>query len=221
MINALKLSLSIGTIAIIFNLFFSISLYFIFEKKRKSKKIIEFLLTLPIFLPPSVIGYMLIISLGINSFIGRIFYRYLDFRFIFSFEGACLAAIIVSLPILYQGIKVAFETIDKVYIETAQCLGVSKFNMIRYVYIPLGYRKILSATILGIGRAFGEFGATILIAGNIPGKTRTLPLALYSAIESGDYSEANKILIILLIFSTIFLSIYIFVTKKESWKTLF
>ncbi|MGL4954503.1 MAG: molybdate ABC transporter permease subunit, partial [Cetobacterium sp.] len=79
-----------------------------------------------------------------------------------------------------------------------------------------GYKKVLSATILGIGRAFGEFGATILIAGNIPGKTSTLPLALYSAIESGDYIEANKILIILLIFSGIFLSLYIFITKKES-----
>ena len=216
MIHALKLSLSIVTIAIIFNLALSISLYFLFEKKKKSKKIVEFVLTLPIFLPPSVIGYMLIIGLGINSFIGKILFRYFNFRFIFSFQGACLAAIIVSLPILYQGIKVAFETIDKAYIETAQCLGISKLNMIRYVYLPLGYKKVLSATILGIGRAFGEFGATILIAGNIPGKTSTLPLALYSAIESGDYIEANKILIILLIFSGIFLSLYIFITKKES-----
>lgn len=216
MIHALKLSLSIVTIAVIFNLALSISLYFIFEKKKKSKKIVEFVLTLPIFLPPSVIGYMLIIGLGINSFIGKILFRYFNFRFIFSFQGACLAAIIVSLPILYQGIKVAFETIDKAYIETAQCLGISKLNMIRYVYLPLGYKKVLSATILGIGRAFGEFGATILIAGNIPGKTSTLPLALYSAIESGDYIEANKILIILLIFSGIFLSLYIFITKKES-----
>lgn len=216
MIHALKLSLSIVTIAVIFNLALSISLYFIFEKKKNSKKIVEFLLTLPIFLPPSVIGYMLIIGLGINSFIGKILFRYFNFRFIFSFQGACLAAIIVSLPILYQGIKVAFETIDKAYIETAQCLGVSKLNMIRYIYLPLGYKKVLSATILGIGRAFGEFGATILIAGNIPGKTSTLPLALYSAIESGDYIEANKILIILLIFSGIFLSLYIFITKKES-----
>lgn len=216
MIHALKLSLSIVTIAVIFNLALSISLYFLFEKKKKSKKIVEFVLTLPIFLPPSVIGYMLIIGLGINSFIGKILFRYFNFRFIFSFQGACLAAIIVSLPILYQGIKVAFETIDKAYIETAQCLGISKLNMIRYVYLPLGYKKVLSATILGIGRAFGEFGATILIAGNIPGKTSTLPLALYSAIESGDYIEANKILIILLIFSGIFLSLYIFITKKES-----
>ncbi|MGL4652525.1 molybdate ABC transporter permease subunit [Cetobacterium sp.] len=216
MIHALKLSLSIVTVAILFNLFFSISLYFIFEKKRRLKKLVEFLLTLPIFLPPSVIGYMLIMGLGINSFIGKLFFKYLNFRFIFSFQGACLAAIIVSLPILYQGIKVAFETIDKAYIETAQCLGVSKLNMIKYVYLPLGYRKILSAIILSMGRAFGEFGATILIAGNIPGKTATLPLALYSAIESGDYLTANQILVVLLIFSGIFLSLYILVTKKES-----
>ena len=216
MISPLKISLSIVFISFIFNTFFSIFFYFSLKKRKNFKKIIEFLITLPIFLPPSVIGYMLIIFLGKNSFIGKIAYNFFNFRFIFSFEGATIAAIIVSLPIIYQSIKVAFDTIDKAYIETAQCLGVSKINMIRYVYLPLGYRKVFSGIILGIGRAFGEFGATILIAGNIPGKTQTLPLALYSAIESGDYFLANKVLIILLFFSGIFLASYILLTKKES-----
>ncbi|MGL4210918.1 MAG: molybdate ABC transporter permease subunit, partial [Cetobacterium somerae] len=88
--------------------------------------------------------------------------------------------------------------------------------MIKYVYLPLSYRKVFSGVILGIGRAFGEFGATILIAGNIPGRTQTLPLALYSAIESGNYSSANEVLIILLFFSGLFLILYILLTKKES-----
>ncbi|MCQ8211651.1 molybdate ABC transporter permease subunit [Cetobacterium somerae] len=216
MISALKISLSIVFISFVFNTFFSIFFYFSLKRRNNLKKIIEFLITLPIFLPPSVIGYMLIIFLGKNSFLGKIFYNFFNFRFIFSFEGAAIAAIIVSLPIIYQSIKVAFDTIDKAYIETAQCLGVSKINMIKYVYLPLGYRKVFSGIILGIGRAFGEFGATILIAGNIPGKTQTLPLALYSAIESGNYFLANKVLIILLFFSGIFLASYILLTKKES-----
>jgi len=217
MIIPLKLSLSIVFLSLAFNLLFSIILYFSFNNKSNLKKIIEFIVTLPIFLPPSVIGYMLIIFLGKNSFIGKIFYNLFGFRFIFSFEGAALAAIIVSLPIIYQGVKVGFDTIDKAYIETAQCLGVSKLNMIKFVYLPLSYRKVFSGVILGVGRAFGEFGATILIAGNIPGKTQTLPLALYSAIESGNYSSANKVLIILLFFSGLFLILYILLTKKESW----
>ena len=216
MISALKISLSIVFISFVFNTFFSIFFYFSLKRRNNLKKIIEFLITLPIFLPPSVIGYMLIIFLGKNSFLGKIFYNFFNFRFIFSFEGAAIAAIIVSLPIIYQSIKVAFDTIDKAYIETAQCLGVSKIKMIKYVYLPLGYRKVFSGIILGIGRAFGEFGATILIAGNIPGKTQTLPLALYSAIVSGNYFLANKVLIILLFFSGIFLASYILLTKKES-----
>lgn len=216
MITPLKLSLSIVFLSLTFNLFFSIILYFSFNNKNNLKKIIEFVVTLPIFLPPSVIGYMLIIFLGKNSFIGKIFYDFFNFRFIFSFEGAAIAATIVSLPIIYQGVKVGFDTIDKAYIETAQCLGVSKLNMIKYVYLPLSYRKVFSGVILGIGRAFGEFGATILIAGNIPGRTQTLPLALYSAIESGNYSSANRVLIILLFFSGLFLILYILLTKKES-----
>lgn len=216
MITPLKLSLSIVFLSLTFNLLFSIILYFSFNNKNTLKKIIEFVVTLPIFLPPSVIGYMLIIFLGKNSFIGKIFYDFFNFRFIFSFEGAAIAATIVSLPIIYQGVKVGFDTIDKAYIETAQCLGVSKLNMIKYVYLPLSYRKVFSGVILGIGRAFGEFGATILIAGNIPGRTQTLPLALYSAIESGNYSSANRVLIILLFFSGLFLILYILLTKKES-----
>lgn len=216
MITPLKLSLSIVFLSLTFNLLFSIILYFSFNNKNTLKKIIEFVVTLPIFLPPSVIGYMLIIFLGKNSFIGKIFYDFFNFRFIFSFEGATIAATIVSLPIIYQGVKVGFDTIDKAYIETAQCLGVSKLNMIKYVYLPLSYRKVFSGVILGIGRAFGEFGATILIAGNIPGRTQTLPLALYSAIESGNYSSANRVLIILLFFSGLFLILYILLTKKES-----
>ena len=216
MITPLKLSLSIVFLSLTFNLLFSIILYFSFNNKNNLKKIIEFVVTLPIFLPPSVIGYMLIIFLGKNSFIGKIFYDFFNFRFIFSFEGAAIAATIVSLPIIYQGVKVGFDTIDKAYIETAQCLGVSKLSMIKYVYLPLSYRKVFSGVILGIGRAFGEFGATILIAGNIPGRTQTLPLALYSAIESGNYSSANRVLIILLFFSGLFLILYILLTKKES-----
>lgn len=216
MINALKISLHVVSIALIFNLIFSIALYFLLIKQKNIKKIFEFIVTIPIFLPPSVIGYILIIILGRNSFIGKLFYKLFNFRFFFTIEGAIVAATIISLPIIYQSIKIAFDSIERNYIETAECLGVNWFNMIIYIYIPLTYKQILSGTILAIGRALGEFGATILIAGNIPGRTQTLPLALYSAIESNNYSEANSILFILLIFSSIFLTIYIIVTKKES-----
>ncbi|MGL4867256.1 MAG: molybdate ABC transporter permease subunit [Cetobacterium sp.] len=216
MISALKISLSIVSISILFNTFFSIYIYFFFYQKKRLKSVFEFFVTLPIFLPPSVIGYILIIGLGKNSFLGNFFYKAFNFRFIFSLEGAVIAGIIVSLPIIYQSIKIGFDSIEISYIETAQCLGVSGLNMIKYIYLPMSYKKIFSGIILGAGRAFGEFGATILIAGNIPGKTQTLPLALYSAIESGDYNFANNILFIILFISSLFLIFYIISTKKES-----
>lgn len=217
MINSLKISIIVTISATLFNLFFSIFLYFYKDfKKCKIKKILEFFITLPIFLPPSVLGYILIIYLGRSSFIGRFLERFFDFKILFTINGAILAATIVSLPIVYQNIKVAFDSIDYVYIETGKCLGVNFFQMLIYIYIPLTYNKIISGLLLGFGRAFGEFGATILIAGNIPGRTQTLPLALYSAIESGENSQAKILLITLFTFSSLLLSIYIFFTKKRA-----
>ncbi|MGL5917910.1 MAG: hypothetical protein ACRCYM_01545, partial [Cetobacterium sp.] len=112
MISALKISLSIVSMSILFNTFFSIYVYFFFYKKKRLKSVFEFFVTLPIFLPPSVIGYILIIGLGKNSFLGNFFYKAFNFRFIFSLEGAVIAGIIVSLPIIYQSIKIGFDSIE-------------------------------------------------------------------------------------------------------------
>lgn len=215
--SSFKISLIVTLTAITINIIFSLIFYFIKDSKKiHFKKLIELFITLPIFLPPSVIGYILLLSLGNNSVIGKFFFNTLNFRFVFSIQGAIIAATVVSLPIIYQSFKVAFNSIEKSYIETAQCLGVPPLTTLLYIYIPLVYPKLLTGIILGFGRAFGEFGATILIAGNIPGRTQTLPLALYTAIESGEYIFANRILIILLIFSSFLLGIYQIFTNKKS-----
>lgn len=216
MINSLKLSLIVVFFSIIINFIFSIIFYFLKDFKNFSwKKIVENFFILPIFLPPSVIGYLILISLSRNSFLGKFFLENFNLKFIFSINGAIVASILVSLPIIYQNIKLAFNNIEKEYIETAQCLGVNTFQMLIYIYIPMTYHKLLSTLILGIGRAFGEFGATILVAGNIPSKTRTLPLALYTAIEGGDFISANKYLLLILIISSFLLGMYQFLMKKK------
>lgn len=216
MISSLKISIIVTFSAIFFNIIFSLFLYFFKDFKRfPIKKILEFFITLPIFLPPSVLGYILIIYLGRNSVTGQLLEKYFDFRILFTINGAIIAATVVSLPIIYQNIKVSFDSIDLVYIETGRCLGVGFFPMLIYIYIPLTFNKILSGILLGFGRAFGEFGATILIAGNIPGKTQTLPLALYSAIESGYLKEAQFLLLTLFLFSSFLLSLYILLQKKS------
>lgn len=216
MTSSLKISILVTFSAVIINFIFSLALYFSKESKLfPIKKIIEFFITLPIFLPPSVLGYILIIYLGRNSFIGKYLEKLFDFRVLFTINGAIIAATIVSLPIIYESIKTAFNSIDSVYIETGKCLGVPPISMFFHIYLPLSYNKIIGGLLLGFGRAFGEFGATILIAGNIPGKTQTLPLALYSAIESGYTQEARFLLITLFLFSSFLLSIYIFLQKKS------
>lgn len=214
--NAFKISFKILIFSLFFNFFFAIFLYFFGKNKKKIKNGLEVFLTLPIFLPPSIVGYIVIILLGRNSFLNRYLLSYFDLNFIFNIKGAILAAILVSFPIMYQNIKIAFDSIEKSYIETGLCLGLTPLQMLRHIYIPMSYKKIFCAIVLSVGRAFGEFGATILIAGNIPNRTQTLPLALYSSIESGDILTANKILIISLIFSCLLLSIYTFITQKKS-----
>lgn len=212
-ISAFKLSIIVIFFTLIITFFLSIFLYM---KNFKLKKILDFLVTLPIFLPPSIVGYLLLIILGRNSFLYKYFFSYFDIDFIFNIKGAIIAAVVVAFPIMYQNIKIAFNSIEKSYIETGLCLGLSPYQLLRNIYIPMSYKKILCGFILTCGRAFGEFGATILVAGNIPEKTQTLPLALYSAIESGENYQANIILFISLIFSSTLLIIYIFFTDKKS-----
>lgn len=214
--NAFKISFKILIFSLFFNFFFAIFFYFFGKNRKKIKSGLEIFFTLPIFLPPSIVGYIVIILLGRNSFLNKYLLSYFDLNFIFNIKGAILAAVLVSFPIMYQNIKIAFDSIEKSYIETGFCLGLTPLQMLRYIYIPMSYKKIFCAIVLSVGRAFGEFGATILIAGNIPNRTQTLPLALYSSIESGDILTANKILIISLIFSSLLLSLYTFVTQKKS-----
>ena len=178
------------------------------KREGKLKNFFESAIMLPLFMPPSLIGYILLMIIGKRSFIGSFLYEYFDFTFIFTWHGAVIAAVITSLPIMYGSAKGALLYIDDTYKEVAADLGATKFQTFYKVTLPLASKGILSGMVLSYARCFGEFGATMMIAGNIPGKTQNIPMAIYYAVERGDSSNANFFAVVVIIISTTLIFIY-------------
>ena len=178
------------------------------RREGKLKNFFESAVMLPLFMPPSLIGYILLMIIGKRSFIGSFLYEYFDFTFIFTWYGAVIAAVITSLPIMYGSAKGALLSIDDTYKEVAADLGATKFQTFYKVTLPLASKGILSGMGLSYARCFGEFGATMMIAGNIPGKTQNIPMAIYYAVERGDSSNANFFAVVVIIISTTLIFIY-------------
>ncbi len=208
MFSILALSLKIAFIATIFSfilgLFFA---YFLNKKKIPGKNIWETILILPMILPPSITGYMLLITFGKRGFIGKFLLENFDVQIVFTWVGAVIAACIVSLPLMYQNAKGAIISIDPIYENAARTLGSSEWKIFYSIILPLAYPGIISGAVLAFARAMGEFGATLMIAGNIPGKTQTVPVAIYFAVESGDMDTANVLVLVMTLMS--FLMIFV------------
>ena len=151
--------------------------------------VVDGLLTLPLVLPPTVIGFFLLLLLGRNSFCGR-FLQYFDMNLVFSWEATVVAASVVAFPLIYRTARGAFEQVDKNCIYAARTLGLSENQIFWHIIMPLARPGIVAGTILAFARALGEFGATIMLAGNIPGKTQTMATAVYSAVQAGDQQTA-------------------------------
>ncbi|WP_289844198.1 molybdate ABC transporter permease subunit [Brachyspira pilosicoli] len=173
----------------------------VFKIKRFSS-IFDIVFTLPLVLPPTVVGFFLLIFFGRNSFIGSIVEK-LGFPFIFTLRGAILASFIVSFPLMYRTSKGAFEQIDTNIINAARTLGKSENWIFWRIMLPNSWQSILGGAILSFTRALGEFGATIMIAGNIPNRTQTISLAIYTAVQAGDRALAFRWVIIIVAISFI------------------
>lgn len=177
--------------------------------KGRSKGIIDGILTLPLILPPTVIGFFLLLICGKNGFIGKIFMSF-NKNIIFSWSATVIAATVVAFPMMYRTCRSAFEQIDKNMILAARTLGLSEIKIFFKVVIPLTWPGIIGGLVLSFTRALGEFGATLMIAGNIPGKTQTMPVAIFFAVEGGDMNKAMfwVIIIVAISFIMIFLLNY-------------
>lgn len=202
MLSPILLSLKIAFIATIISFIIGIGFAYLLNKRNvPGKNIWETFILLPMVLPPSVMGYILLISFGKRGLIGSFLLENFNFQIVFTWIGAVIAATIVSLPLMYQSVKSAFLNIDPIYENAAKTLGSNSTRIFFTVTIPLAWPGIISGTVLAFARAIGEFGATLMIAGNIPGRTQTMPTAIYFAVESGNMELANKLVLIMTLFS--------------------
>lgn len=196
------ISLKVALVATIIVFILGIALAFIFTRYNfKGKAFLETLILLPMCLPPTVVGYGLLLFIGKNGLGGKITTALFGNTLVFTWLGAAIGGAIVALPLMYQSTKAAFLDIDIAYIESAKSLGAKDSSIFYYIIIPLAIEGIVSGVILSFTRALGEFGATLMVAGNIPGKTQTIPIAIYFAVESGNKLQANILMAIVVIFS--------------------
>lgn len=160
------------------------------------RELLDSLITLPLVLPPTVLGYYLLVVLGHEGMIGQVYERVFGGPLVFTWQAAVIAAFFHSAPLLIKSARAALESVDHTYERAARTLGASEWRVFREVSLPLAIRPILAATALAFARALGDFGVTIMIAGNIPGRTQTVAVAIYDAVEAGN-GELARILVIL------------------------
>jgi molybdate transport system permease protein len=156
----------------------------------RGKVILETLFMMPLVLPPTVVGFLLIVILGINSPVGKVIETLFHQPIIFTWWAAVIAATVVAFPLMYQCVKTGILSVDNVIEDAARVDGANEPKVFLYITIPLALKSIIAGAILSFTRALGEFGATLMFAGNIPGKTQTLPTAIYIALDSGQMTMA-------------------------------
>ena len=190
--------------------------YLLASKRFRGKEILDILLTLPLVLPPTVIGYYLIILMGRNGLIGSTLYHWTGWSIVFTWYAAVLASFVVSLPLMIKTTRAAIESVDKSLINASYTLGHSELTTVIKVILPLSKKGIIAGTVLAFARAMGEFGATLMVAGNIPGKTNTMPLAIYTSASSGEWANAN----LLVLFFTLVSGLLLYIANRFSARVI-
>ena len=187
----IRLSIQVAIISSIVATIIGVSIAWWMSKHSfKGKIVLETIFMLPLVLPPTVVGFLLLVILGRNSVIGQAIEWLFHSTFIFSWWGAVIAAVVVAFPLIYQSMKAGFAAIDQDLLAAGRSIGANERQLFWYVTLPLTWRSLMTAYILGFARSLGEFGATLMVAGNIPGKTQTLPTAIYVAVDSGNITMA-------------------------------
>ncbi|OCG28544.1 molybdate ABC transporter permease [Gilliamella sp. wkB108] len=189
--QTLLLSLKIAGVAIIFSLPIGILTAWILARCHFfGKSLFDSIVHLPLVLPPVVLGYLLLLTMGRRGFLGEWLERYFNISFSFNWQGAALASAVVAFPLMVRSIRLAIESIDTRLENVARTLGAHKFRVFVTITLPLAFPGILMGVVLGFARCLGEFGATITFVSNIQGETRTLPLAMYTLLQMPDGEHA-------------------------------
>ena len=194
---ALRLSLKVALWATLIDLVLGIALGYLLARKRfPGRELLDALLTLPMVMPPTVLGYYLLVVIGREGVIGAWLRNTFGINLIFTWQAAVIAAAVVAFPLVLKGARAAFESVDGQLEQAARVLGIPPFGVFLRVTLPLAWRGVLGGTLLAFARSMGEFGATLMVAGSIPGKTQTLSIAVYEAVQAGQDDSANLLVII-------------------------
>ena len=197
-ISALRLSLQVAVAATALNALVGIPIAYALARRRFwGKGVVDLLVTLPLVLPPTVVGYYLIVLLGRRGVLGAPLYDLTGWTVTFTWYAAVIAATVMALPLLVRTVRAAIESVDRDLERAAYTLGRSELRTVLEVTLPLARNGILAGLVLAFARALGEFGATLMLAGNIPGRTQTVPLSIYTAVQTGASGEALGLVAVL------------------------
>lgn len=190
-LDPILLSLKVAAVSSIFVLVLGgLAAWGMSRRSFRGKSFVETAILLPLVLPPTVVGFILLVILGKKSWIGAGMEMLFNQSIIFTWGAAVIASIVVAFPLVYQTMKTGFASVSRDIEDAGRSSGAKEWQVLRYITLPLAWRSITAAYILGFTRGLGEFGATLMIAGNIPHKTQTLPTAIYIAVESGNQTLA-------------------------------
>ena len=205
-VSALVLSLRVAVLATVVNALVGVPLAYLLARRRfAGRALLDLLVTLPLVLPPTVTGYYLIVRLGRRGWLGAPLYAVTGWTIAFTWYAAVVTATVMALPLLVRTARAAIESVDRDLEKAAYTLGRSEWRTALEVTLPLARNGILAGLVLAFARALGEFGATLMLAGNIPGKTATVPLAIYTAVQTGEQSTVLVLVAILTALSCVVL----------------
>jgi molybdate transport system permease protein len=207
-VSAIGLSIRVAVLATALNAVVGIPLAYLLARRRfPGKTVVDLLVTLPLVLPPTVTGFYLIVLLGRRGWLGAPLYAATGWSITFTWVAAVVAATVMALPLLVRTARAAIESVDRDLERAAHTLGRSEWRTALEVTLPLARNGIVAGLVLAFARALGEFGATLMLAGNIPGRTTTVPLAIYTAVQTGESGEALGLVAILTALSCVVLLI--------------
>jgi len=202
----MRLSLQVASVATAFVIVIGTGIAYILARKEfRGRELLDVLCTLPLVLPPTVTGYYLIMVFGRNGLIGKGLYESTGFTVMFTWYAAALASFVVSLPLMIKTVRASIESVDRSLINASYTSGHGEVETAIKVILPLAGKGIVAGAVLSFARAMGEFGATLMLAGDIPGRTDTMPIAIYSIASSGEWTHAHAMVIILTMMSGGFL----------------
>src|ERR1700691_2042868 len=171
--------------------------YILANREFRGKEVVDAAVTLPLVLPPTVLGYYLLVLLGRSSPLGKLWEAIFGSPLVFTWKAAVVGALLYSLPLLVKSSRAALESVDRSCERAARTLGASEWKLFWRVTLPLAQRSIMAATALAFARSLGEFGATLMVAGSIPGKTQTMAVAIYDATEAGNHTLALTLVVVI------------------------